>query len=49
MIDIHKHSKELNIEQISIILGKNYVITFQENVGDVFDVIRDRFVQQKDE
>ena len=42
MIDIHKHSKELNIEQISIILGKNYVITFQENVGDVFDVIRDR-------
>ncbi len=47
MIDIDKPSKELNIEQISIILGKNYVITFQENVGDVFDVIRDRIRTSK--
>lgn len=42
MIDFDKSKQDLNIEQISIILGKNYVITFQENTGDVFDVIRDR-------
>ncbi len=29
-------------EQISTILGHNYVITFQECVGDVFDSLRDR-------
>lgn len=42
MIDFDKAKQDLNIEQISIILGKNYVITFQENIGDVFDVIRER-------
>lgn len=42
MIDFDKTKRDLNIEQISIILGKNYVITFQENTGDVFDVIRER-------
>ncbi|NOZ62622.1 MAG: magnesium/cobalt transporter CorA [Calditrichaeota bacterium] len=34
-------------EQISIILGKNYVITFQEKSGDVFDVIRERIKSGK--
>ena len=29
-------------EQVSIILGKNYVITFQERTGDVFNTIRQR-------
>ncbi|OGU37160.1 MAG: magnesium and cobalt transport protein CorA [Ignavibacteria bacterium RIFOXYB2_FULL_35_12] len=42
MIDFDKSKRDLNIEQISIILEKNYVITFQENIGDVFDVIRER-------
>ncbi|WP_296317716.1 magnesium/cobalt transporter CorA [Winogradskyella sp. UBA3174] len=30
------------IEQVSFVLGKNYVITFQESEGDVFDTIRER-------
>lgn len=30
------------IEQVSLILGKNYVISFQEAEGDVFDTVRDR-------
>ncbi|MDG4716483.1 MULTISPECIES: magnesium/cobalt transporter CorA [Winogradskyella] len=30
------------IEQVSIVLGKNYVITFQEAEGDVFGSIRER-------
>ena len=42
MIDFNKSKHDLNIEQVSIVLGKNYVITFQENIGDVFNVIRER-------
>ena len=30
------------IEQVSFVLGKNYVLTFQESEGDVFDTIRER-------
>lgn len=29
-------------EQVSFILGQNYVISFQESEGDVFDTVRDR-------
>lgn len=29
-------------EQVSFILGKNYVLTFQESEGDVFDSVRER-------
>ena len=32
----------LNIEQLSLILGPNYVVTFQERPGDYFDPIRER-------
>jgi len=41
--------KEYNIEKehISLIIGKNYVITFQEKKGDVFDPIRDRIRNNK--
>jgi magnesium transporter len=35
-------SKEPEIEQISLILGPNYVLSFQEREGDEFDSIRDR-------
>ncbi|MGD9128673.1 MAG: magnesium/cobalt transporter CorA [Planctomycetia bacterium] len=35
-------SKRIDLEQVSIILGKNYVITFQERYGDLFDPIRKR-------
>lgn len=33
---------EVISEQVSLIVGRNYVISFQEKPGDVFDVIRDR-------
>jgi len=33
---------ELFMEQISIIVGKNYVLTFQETEDDIFDPIRER-------
>jgi len=41
---LHKKSgTEFTAEQISIILGKNFVISFQEGIkGDAFDLIRER-------
>ena len=33
---------DLSLEQVSLILGENYVITFQEFEGDVFDSVRMR-------
>ncbi len=33
---------DIDIEQVSIILGKNYVLTFQERYGDVLDPVRRR-------
>ncbi len=41
-----KHDK-INIEQISIIMGESYIITFQEKPGDVFDPIRERIRARK--
>jgi magnesium transporter len=33
---------EVEAEQVSLILGKNFVISFQETEGDLFDPIRER-------
>ncbi|HHO76160.1 MAG TPA: magnesium/cobalt transporter CorA [Deltaproteobacteria bacterium] len=38
---------EILSEQISLIFGENYVITFQESIGDVFDMIRERIRKSK--
>ncbi|QFZ53623.1 magnesium/cobalt transporter CorA [Oceanihabitans sp. IOP_32] len=34
-------------EQVSFVLGKNYVLSFQESDGDVFDGVRDRIRHSK--
>jgi magnesium transporter len=34
--------EHLESEQISLFLGKNYVLTFQQRVGDCFDPVRER-------
>ncbi|MFH1750531.1 MAG: magnesium/cobalt transporter CorA [Candidatus Micrarchaeota archaeon] len=39
--------RDLESEQISFILGDNYVISFQEREGDVFDGIRERIRKAK--
>lgn len=31
----------IGVEQVSIILTENFVLSFQENVGDIFDTVRD--------
>lgn len=35
-------SREIKNEQITFILGKKFLITFQEDIGDVFDPVRER-------
>jgi magnesium transporter len=43
--DPEKH--EINAEQVSLIMGENYVITFQEREGDVFNPLRERIENGK--
>lgn len=38
---------EIKAEQVSLILGPNYVISFQEEEGDVFNPIRERIRKHK--
>ena len=37
----------LDVEQVSILFGKNYVLTFQEHVGDVLEPVRKRIRSKK--
>ncbi len=47
MIRYDDRAHSLDIEQVSLILGKNFVITFQERPGDVMDALRDRIARGK--
>lgn len=42
MLSYNFELAEIEIEQISLVVGKNFVISFQETVGDIFDPIRER-------
>jgi magnesium transporter len=42
MLYVDDKTQEIHSEQVSLILGSNYVISFQETVGDVFDNVRER-------
>jgi magnesium transporter len=37
-----QNGARLDAEQVSIFIGSNYVLTFQERLGQVFDCVRDR-------
>jgi len=39
---LYSNEKGINSEQISLVLGSNFVISFQETEGDVFGTIRER-------
>ncbi len=43
----YRKDGELVNEHISMVLGKNYVLTFQEAGGDVFDGVRERLSKAK--
>jgi len=42
MLTFDESKGKIDSEQVSLILGPNYVISFQERLGDVFGLIRDR-------
>ncbi len=47
MLSYRDENQCIQSEQVSLILGKNVVISFQEAVGDVFEQIRDRIRHAK--
>ncbi len=47
MLSISEETGGIQSEQVSFILGKRFVLSFQETIGDVFDVIRDRLRNAK--
>ncbi|WP_024821966.1 MULTISPECIES: magnesium/cobalt transporter CorA [Aminobacterium] len=42
MLDIDPVSLKIRVEQVSLILGNNLILSFQEEPGDVFDPVRER-------
>lgn len=47
MIYFDQSREEITAEQISIVFGENFVLSFQESSGDVFDPIRERINKSK--
>ena len=47
MLYVNDKTQMIHSEQVSLILRKNFVISFQESIGDVFDVIRERIRKGK--
>jgi len=47
MLYYEDKANEINYEQVSIIFGQNFVISFQEKEGDVFNPIRERIRTNK--
>src|SRR4030042_1733906 len=47
MISSDKTDGEIDAEQVSVIFGANFVISFQEREGDVFNPVRDRIRKSK--
>jgi magnesium transporter len=45
MVRFKEDNGELDIEQVSMVLGENFVITFQEKKGDVLDPLRKRIAE----
>lgn len=42
MLSYDEIEDEITSEQVSLILGKNYLVSLQESEGDIFDLIRER-------
>jgi len=47
MLYFDDKTHEIQSEQISLILGQNYVLSFQEKTGDVFNLVRERIRKGK--
>ncbi len=47
MLQFDPEGDDIRTEQVSLILGKNFVLSFQEKEGDVFDGVRERIRNHK--
>jgi len=47
MLYYNKERGELEAEQVSLIFGENFVISFQERAGDIFEPLRERIRKSK--
>jgi magnesium transporter len=47
MLRWSEEAEEIDDEQVSIVLGPSWVLSFQEREGDVFDPIRDRLLSNR--
>jgi len=47
MLTFNDADNTIDAEQVSMILGSGFVLSFQEKTGDVFDIIRQRIRQAK--
>ena len=42
MLDVDRDSEQIRVDQLSLVLGSNYVLSVQEEVGDPFEPVRKR-------
>jgi magnesium transporter len=42
MLQYHEERREIEDEQVSLVLGASWLVSFQETPGDVFDSVRER-------
>jgi magnesium transporter len=47
MLTVDEQQMRVSSEQVSLVLGEDYVISFQEARGDVFDFVRERLTGSK--
>ena len=47
MLTFKNGDRSIQSEQVSLVLGQNFVISFQEDVGDVFEQVRERIRNAK--
>jgi len=47
MLRYNEEDRAVETEQVSLVLGPNFVFSFQERVGDVFEYVRDRIRNSK--
>lgn len=47
MLNYNDKTDKIESEQVSFILGENYLISFQEKIGDLFEPVRERIRKDK--
>lgn len=46
-VTFNERLKQINVEQICFVLGKDFLLSFQEEEGDCYDIVRERILNNK--